>query len=1004
MTQRGWVQVKDLIPKKDHILIENICDIVLTQKMVDLGVPSKSKKKDIGFAVDVEFAWFLGMYIAEGSITNGYDIRFTLNKKEMHIAQRIANTFKEYFDLQDVRIDFCLDQKRGHEWLTVRVGSKLVADWLIDNFGKGFDSKFIPSWMFSLDKHIVSAFLDGVDDGDGSKRNVHQRIIVLSNENLVRQLFLLARYVGYCPSLGEYHKSELATTQPWGMTFRGQAAGVLSNAYYRVEDKSFANGAEVYVYNVEVEEDHSYIANHMCVHNCYCLPIEDDIGSIFNTISAMARIFKDGGGVGINFSNLREKNAELSGGGSSSGTISFMTIFDNIVEVVKQGGYRRGALMGVLWFYHPEIFNFIKVKLEGKLQNFNLSIMVTDDFMQKVDDKENGFIDIVSPKYGKIKEVRAKDIFDIMGFTSWVNGDPALLFYDRINQDNPFFPEKPIVTTNPCLTGDTLIAVADGRNAVSIKQLADDGGDVPVYCKAGKKGTTSIQLMRNIRKTGIQKPVCRVTLDDGSSFKCTSDHLILMRNGEYKEAGKLRHGESVMPFNSKVSDGGYRQIQGYHGGFIKQYRMIYNYYTHGGKKKGIHVHHKDFDKTNDTFENLLGLTVEEHAKYHDISGDKNPIRKLKAAGKFEEFKLRNKGYDNSGANNPMFGKKQTDESKRKNREWHLGREAWNKGLTKETDGRIAKYAERLKVRFYNHAVVSVVPCGYEDVYDGEVDKYHNFGIITSYKDNNFMFSSGIYVHNCSEVGLPAYGACCLGSINISKLVWKNTFNFDRFHDLCQVATRVLINMNRISHYPLPAIKKEMDAHSPFGVGIMGFADCLIKLGIAYDSQECLDFIDRVGKVYVEATKSVDPETFHFYRRIIAPTGSLSILADCSSGIEPIYDVAFSRSLTVGKIEETRDLYKSQYVRTAYQVSPEWHVKVLAHWQKYADGGVSKTVNLLNNASVDDIKDVYKLAWKMGVKGITVYRDGSREEQVLYSRPSTPPKVYMGKCSDGTCTL
>jgi len=442
------------------------------------------------------------------------------------------------------------------------------------------------------------------------------------------------------------------------------------------------------------------------LHACYCLPIEDDIGSIFNTISAMARIFKDGGGVGINFSNLREKNAELSGGGSSSGTISFMTIFDNIVEVVKQGGYRRGALMGVLWYYHPEIFNFIKVKLEGKLQNFNLSIMVTDEFMQKVDDKENGVIDIISPKYGKIKEVRAKDIFDIMAFTSWVNGDPALLFYNRINQDNPFYPDKPIVTTNPC----------------------------------------------------------------------------------------------------------------------------------------------------------------------------------------------------------------------------------------------------------------------------------------------------------SEVGLPPYGACCLGSINISKLVWKNTFNFDRFHDMCQVATRVLINMNKISHYPLPAIKKEMEAHSPLGVGIMGFADCLIKLGINYDSQECLDFIDKIGKVYTEATRSIDPETFHFYRRIIAPTGSLSILADCSSGIEPIYDVAFQRNLVVGKIEETRDLYKSQYCRTAYQVSPEWHVKVLAQWQKYADGGVSKTVNMPNNASVEDIKEVYKLAWKMGVKGITVYRDGSREEQVLYSRPSTPPKVYMGKCSDGTCTL
>jgi ribonucleoside-diphosphate reductase alpha chain len=125
---------------------------------------------------------------------------------------------------------------------------------------------------------------------------------------------------------------------------------------------------------------------------------------------------------------------------------------------------------------------------------------------------------------------------------------------------------------------------------------------------------------------------------------------------------------------------------------------------------------------------------------------------------------------------------------------------------------------------------------------------------------------------------------------------------------------------------------------------MGFADCLIKLGIYYDSKECLDFIDQVGSVYKEASLSYKPNDFYFYRRIIAPTGSLSILADCSSGIEPVYDTVFIRNLTVGKLEETRELYKSQYVRTAHQVSPEWHVEVTSQWQKWIDGSISKTTN------------------------------------------------------------
>ena len=189
----------------------------------------------------------------------------------------------------------------------------------------------------------------------------------------------------------------------------------------------------------------------------------------------------------------------------------------------------------------------------------------------------------------------------------------------------------------------------------------------------------------------------------------------------------------------------------------------------------------------------------------------------------------------------------------------------------------------------------------------------------------------------------------------------------------------------------------MERYNPVGVGIMGFADTMIMLGIKYDSQECLDFIDKLGEVYKHATE--DDKAFHFYRRIIAPTGSLSILADCSSGIEPVYDATFKRNLTVGVVSETRELYKSQSIlRTSHQVSPEWHVKVLAKWQEWVDGGVSKTVNLPEEASVQDVRNVYLQAWKSGCKGITVYRDKSRKDQVLSStfKPSRGAKVKTAR--------
>jgi ribonucleoside-diphosphate reductase alpha chain len=221
----------------------------------------------------------------------------------------------------------------------------------------------------------------------------------------------------------------------------------------------------------------------------------------------------------------------------------------------------------------------------------------------------------------------------------------------------------------------------------------------------------------------------------------------------------------------------------------------------------------------------------------------------------------------------------------------------------------------------------------------------------------------------------------------------NEFNFDRFGEVVQVVSKALMNMNKVGFYPFPEMKEAMDKYNAFGVGIMGFADALIKLGVYYDSNESLDFIDRIGEVYKSSTNAIGGEAF--YKRIIAPTGSLSILADCSSGIEPVFAEVFERHLTIGVIEETRDLYKSSYTRTADKISPEWHVKVQAQWQKWADGGISKTVNLPHNATVDDVKNAYKLAWKLGCKGVTIYRDYSKDSQVLYKRPS---------CSDETCYL
>jgi len=294
----------------------------------------------------------------------------------------------------------------------------------------------------------------------------------------------------------------------------------------------------------------------------------------------------------------------------------------------------------------------------------------------------------------------------------------------------------------------------------------------------------------------------------------------------------------------------------------------------------------------------------------------------------------------------------------------------------------------------NHVISKIEYIGKEDVFNITVNDNHNYCVITKYEDTKFINSSGITIRNCGEVPLPPYGACCLGSINLSQLVKYNKFDFKLFEKYLEIAVRALRNNNAVSWYPLPEITKVMKELDPIGVGVMGFADALIKLGIYYDSEECLKFIDDVGEIYKDVTDKMAKKCF--WKRIIAPTGSLSLLADCSSGIEPIFETSFERHLTVGVLEETRELYKSKYVRTAHEIAPEWHLKIQAQWQKWLDGSISKTINLPNYASVDDIKKIYMQAWKMNCKGITIFRDGSKKG-VLKAKPKP-------KCNDDSCLL
>ena len=857
-----------------------------------------------------------------------------------------------------------------------------------------------------------------------------------------------------------------------------------------------------------------------CLSACFVVSPEDNMESIMDVAHDAAMIEKWGGGIGFGFSKLRPRNDVIkTTHGHACGPIAVMKLYSSVGATLTQGAFRLGAHMGQLRDSHPDVLDFITCKDgDDTLQNFNISVQITDAFMQAV--KNDAEWPLINPRdegsgpSGQIvSTVRARDMWNAIAESAWKTGDPGVVFIDRVWETAPNPQMGQIETSNPCVTGDTLVYTGDGL--VPIEELV---GETPTLSLDGRSGAESSFAIK-VWQSGV-KPVYRLTTKEGYALKLTADHEVFTQRGKIA-AQDLEPGDRIRLLNHKggfgsegdrnlglalgwltgdghidskravlslygkdqevgaemseavqavVAGRGQRPARAYTTnmrvteagrGMIQSTRLRDVVREMGLSERGWHhvpqiVYRGSEDMQRAYLQALFGadgtvtgsgpekgVSVRLNSSYPELL--EGVQRLLLNFGIASRIYLRR---DARVASMPDGKGGRKDYATIPNYEVILGKDNVQRFkdeigfLTEYKNARLEEVVSRYGKRgFYKESFLATFnrlePLGDEPVYDLTEPMTHSF------------IANGLTVSNCGEEFLEDYGNCCLGSINLDAHVAGGAFDWDALEYTVRTSVRFLDDVINVNTFPLPKLRDVNLATRRIGLGVMGWADALVRMNVPYDSRRGLDLADELGafinRIAWDESANLARERGPFpeYERsalaargmppvrnssvvTIAPTGTISRLAGCSSGIEPHFALAWwsnvlwkdhegsssrlldapasiAESLDAALGDEARVRHALERIaanpddaedilrehgldpavyRTAMAISPEAHIKMQAIWQKHVTNSVSKTINLPNSAAVEDVRAAYELAWETGCKAVTVYRDGSKSMQVL----------------------